>query len=275
MSLGVIGYGTIATLALEAVARGLARPLDRVICLAKPEGVGRAQAMLERAGPRLARECHVVTSLGDLLAARPCLVVEAAGHGAVRACGPQILAARLDFLVTSVGALADESLHRALNEASAEGGALICSTGAIGGIDLLRAAKLSGLKDVAYTSRKPPLAWRGTLAEKLVDLAALKTETVFYEGSARGAARDFPQNANVAATLALAGAGFEATRVRLIADPAVSANVHEIGFTSACVDVALRIEGRAAPENPKTSLTTAYSVAAQILDHLSPPANRR
>ena len=261
MSLGVIGYGTIATLALEAVARGLARPLDRVICLAKPEGVGRAQAMLERAGPRLARECHVVTSLGDLLAARPCLVVEAAGHGAVRACGPQILAARLDFL--------------ALNEASAEGGALICSTGAIGGIDLLRAAKLSGLKDVAYTSRKPPLAWRGTLAEKLVDLAALKTETVFYEGSARGAARDFPQNANVAATLALAGAGFEATRVRLIADPAVSANVHEIGFTSACVDVALRIEGRAAPENPKTSLTTAYSVAAQILDHLSPPANRR
>ena len=63
--------------------------------------------------------------------------------------------------------------------------------------------------------------------------------------------------------------------MRLIADPAVSANVHEIGFTSACVDVALRIEGRAAPENPKTSLTTAYSVAAQILDHLSPPANRR
>ena len=268
MSLGIIGYGTIAALALEAVARERSAPLDLLICLAKPEGAARAHAMLERAGARLAREFRVTTSLAELIDANPSLIVEAAGHGAVRAHGKAILTAKIDLLVTSVGALADAGLHDELVEAAREGGALICSTGAVGGLDLLRAAKLSGLKDVTYTSRKPPGAWRGTPAEKRIDLSAITTATAFYDGNARGAATDFPQNANVAATLALAGAGFEATHVRLVADPDVSSNVHEIRILSACVDVVLRIEGRAAPDNPKTSLTTAYSVAVQILDHL-------
>jgi aspartate dehydrogenase len=72
-----------------------------------------------------------------------------------------------------------------------------------------------------------------------------------------------------AATLALHGAGFEFTRVRLVADPAAVANVHEIRIHSACAKISLKIEGRAAPENPKTSLTTGYSLAAQVLQWMS------
>ena len=265
MRLGLIGYGTIAALALEAVARGLAQPIDSVICLAKEDGAARAAAMLEKAGAQLAPVRRVATNLADFLAEEPTLVVEAAGHEAMRSYGVPVLAAGCDLLVTSVGALSDEALHHDLVAASKRGGALILSSGAIGGLDLLAAAKLSGLEDVIYTSRKPPRAWRGTKAETITDLGALTTECVFYEGNARGAARDYPQNANGAATLALHGLGFEATRVRLIADPAAPGNVHEIHIKSACADVTLRIEGRPAPDNPKTSLTTAYSVAAQVL----------
>jgi aspartate dehydrogenase len=263
--LGIIGYGSIASLALDCLARELEAPLEAAICLARENGEARARAMLEGAGTGIAASRCVVGGLDAFLAARPELVIEAAGHAALRSCGARVLASGADLLVTSVGALADEELHRALTGASALGGSLIPSTGAIGGLDILAAAKLSGLTAVTYTSRKPPQAWRGTPAETLVDLGSLTHQAIFYDGDARGAARAYPQNANVAATLALFGAGFEATKVRLVADPAAIGNIHEIRINSACADISFEIRGRAAPDNPKTSLTTAYSVAAQVL----------
>jgi len=265
VTLGVIGYGTIASLALDCLARELTAPLDAVICLAREGGETRAATMLESADHPLAHRRMVVSSLDALLDQRPDLVIEAAGHDALRDCGARVLEAGADLLVTSVGALADEDLHKRLMAAAAKGGELILSSGAIGGLDILAAAKLAGLESVTYTSRKPPRAWRGTMAETSLDLDALTSEACFYEGDARGAATDYPQNANVAATLALHGAGFAATRVRLVADPAATGNLHEIRIRSACADINLRIEGRPSPENPKTSLTTGYSVAAQVM----------
>jgi aspartate dehydrogenase len=179
--------------------------------------------------------------------------------------GPKLLSRRCDLIVTSVGALSNPDLEAQLRIAADKGGRLIFCAGAIGGLDLLQAAKLSGLQSVTYVSRKPPTAWRGTKAEETIVLDGLQEATCFYEGTARGAARDFPQNANVAATLALFGAGFDATRVQLVADPQAAGNVHEVMIASACVNVRLRIEGKASPDNPKTSLTTAYSLAAEVL----------
>ena len=102
----------------------------------------------------------------------------------------------------------------------------------------------------------------------MLDLNGLNEERSFFQGSARDAAQLFPQNANVAATIALMGAGLDATTVRLVADPAVSRNIHEISISSTCADVTIRIEGRPAPSNPKTSATTGYALARMLLDRL-------
>ncbi len=270
MRLGLIGHGAIATLALDALARNLAEPIETLICLARPESAEKAASWAMPYQDRVAREIRIENSVETFLAARPSIVAEAAGHGALAEAGASVLAAGVDLIVSAVGALSNDGLRSALErEAYRSGAALIASPGAIGGLDILAAAKLSGLSTVRYTSRKSPLAWRGTKADELVSLTDLQAATVFFEGTARDAARLFPQNANVAATIALAGAGLDDTHVRLIADPDVSKNQHEIEIRSACADLSICIEGHPAPANPKTSSTTGYALAHLLLQRLN------
>ncbi len=89
---------------------------------------------------------------------------------------------------------------------------------------------------------------------------------LFFEGSAREAALAYPRNANVAATLALAGIGFDATSVRLVADPGVTQNLHEYRVRAAAADYSITIAGHPSPENPKTSAATALSVAREVMN---------
>lgn len=268
--LGIIGGGGIATVLLDALAHALPAPLSRLDCLTRPGGAAKAEASLGGYRGRVADTVAVHDDLSVLLGCGPQLVVECAGHGAVREHGPAVLGAGIDLVVISTGALADEALHaELLQRADATGARLFLPSGAVGGVDILAAARLSGIEGVVYTSRKPPQAWRGTPAERLLDLDALASEATFFEGTARAAAREYPQNANVAATLALAGAGFERTEVRLIADPHVWRNVHEVSVRSGCADFHVRIEGKPSPANPKTSLPTAYSIARLVLNRVA------
>ncbi len=276
MRLGLLGYGAIARQALAALAKSDAAPFETVVCLARPEGAERARALLDAFGPEIAAQRRVVTDLAGLIAAKPDVVAEAAGHEALLSHGADVLASGVDLIVTSAGALADGALREALDDAARRGGARyrLCA-GAIGGLDILAAAKLSGLTEVVYVSRKPPAAWRGTRAEALIDLDALTTERTFFEGSAREAALNYPQNANVAATLAFFGAGFEKTRVRLIADPEAARNTHEILLRSTCADIEIRIAGVPSPDNPKSSMTTGFALAALILEFCNGKTGRQ
>lgn len=208
-----------------------------------------------------------VASLGALLALRPDVVVECAGHAALRAHGVAVLEAGRDLLVASVGALADPALEAALAAAArASGARVLVSAGALGGLDALAAARLAGLDAVEYESTKAPAAWRGTPAEALVDLDALDAPRVFLETDARDAARRFPQNANVAAAVAIAGAGFEATRVRLVADPRAAGNRHRIVAHGAFGRIDVVVEGRVLPDNPKSSVLAPHGLAHALLN---------
>lgn len=268
--LGVIGAGGIAELALISLVNALATPLDRVAFLVPETSRDKAEALLERCGSRLARSTAVHYDIGALLADKPDTVAECAGHRAVRDYGASILASGCDFIVISIGALADDGLRTELGAAARSAGSqLVLPAGAVGGIDALAAAKLSGLEDVIYTGRKPPKAWKGTPAEQLLALDDLAEEATFFAGSARDAAQTYPLNANVAAALAIAGIGLDATKVRLVADPAITRNVHEFSVRSGCGDFSVRLEGRPSQSNPKTSQLAGYSMARELINRVS------
>ena len=181
------------------------------------------------------------------------------------------MSAGFDTVVASVGALADTALADSLYDAAHKGSArLIIPAGAIGGIDLLASLKKHGKLDVSYRGIKPPSAWSGTLAEKLVNLDDLSEETVIFSGSAREAASNYPKNANVAATIALAGAGFEATQTELVADPKATGNIHEYSVDCPLAHFTFRVESQPSSGNAKTSVTTVYSIMREITNRIGP-----
>jgi aspartate dehydrogenase len=255
MRLGLIGFGAIARTLLDVLAVEGTTPAATTVLVRPGAGANAAAA----------RGLPVVTHAAGLIAARPDLVIECAGREAVAAHVASCLGAGIDTVVASVGALADARLHEALLAAAREGGGrLILPAGAIGAIDLLSALRPSGIERLLYTGRKPPAAWAGTPAAAAMDLAALTAPATIFEGDARAAALAYPKNANVAATLALAGPGFAATEVRLVADPGIARNVHEVSVRAGAADFEIRIEGHPSPDNPRTSLATVYSLAREI-----------
>ncbi len=203
----------------------------------------------------------LMRNLRDLTDLAPSLIIECAGHAAVMQHGAQILDGGIDLILVSIGSLCDENLLADLRRAELIGNSrLIFVAGALPGVDTLSIAALSGLQDVVLRSSKPPKAWRGTVAEANYDFENMQSRTVIFEGTAREAARLFPKNANIAATAALAGIGFERTRVILIADPHLSRNVHRLEARGAFGEMWMEVKANPSPDNPKTSLIAGLSV---------------
>lgn len=199
-------------------------------------------------------------------------VVDCAGHAALAQFGPGILRAGHRLVTVSLGALADAELHDRLTAAASDGGGtLILASGAIGGLDTLRAARAGGLSRVRYVGRKPPKGWIGSPAEDTLDLnAPLNGAQTHFTGSARAAALAYPKNANVAAAVALAGLGFDDTQVELIADPDVHENIHQIEAEGMFGRFSFEIRGKPLPDNPRSSALAAMSAVAAVLELQAP-----
>ena len=260
-TIAIIGSGAIG----EAVARYLDKEPDVVIRAAVIE-----PGMKERARDVFGKEVDIVHDVGELPNG-VVLAVDCAGHPALRQHGAAILSSGIDLVSVSSGALADVDLYDSLAKAARRGGAqLRVVSGAIGALDALSAASVGALENVTYRGRKPPQGWRGSAAEDKLDLDTLSEATAHFRGSARNAALEYPKNANVAASVALAGIGFDDTRVELIADPNVLRNVHEIVAEGDFGRFEFRIESRSLPDNPRSSAITAMSVVREILNPTSP-----
>jgi len=264
LRVGLIGQGAIA----QYVAAGLPQ-VGAVLALAliRP-GRGDAARAALGANIALAEQLGQAEQIGQ---ARPDLMLDCAGHPGLAQHGADILRAGVPLITLSLGALADAKLEQALTDAARAGGTrLILCSGAIGGLDALRAARIGRLDSVIYTGRKPPSGWAGSHADKVLDLAApMSGPSVHFEGSARQAALLYPKNANVAAAVALAGLGFDRTQARLIADPQASGNLHEITATGDFGTMHLQISGQTLPDTPRSSALAAMSMLARIADQHS------
>lgn len=260
LKIALIGYGAISQMLFDVFAEK--KPaIDIVGVLVRP---GRTAETKKKVGRKVA----VVESLKALLKLKPDVVVEAASQQAVRDWGETILKKGIDLMVIATGAYGDPKLWKKHVAAASKSGArLRLPAGAIAGLDGLLAMRLGSLEKVKYTSIKPPHAWTGTPAETDFDLPSIKTPTVIFKGTPADAGRLYPKNANLAVTVALCGAGLERTEIELVADPTLPAGTNASKLEVIADSGELRLErlGRSMPDNPKTGVLTALTMADDLM----------
>jgi len=210
-------------------------------------------------------------TLGELIR-RSELVIEATSAAASFKIAGSVIRAGRSVIVMSVGGIVGqtETLRRLCRQKKVS---LYIPSGAVCGIDGLKASLGGSIKSVILTTTKPVSAFSGIeyLRKKGINPQKIRKETVIFHGSAASAIRFFPQNINVAATLSIGGIGPQKTIVRIIASPAATRNSHEIRIESAAGMVLAKTENTVHPENPKTSYLAVLSAIAclkQILDPL-------
>jgi aspartate dehydrogenase len=239
-TVGLIGAGAIGTVLAEAIARKL------VICdeLIVYDIDAAKSAKLKQS---LRFPVTVAASFEELLQRKPRVIIEAASQQAVKAYVPQIAAEGIELIVMSTGALLDLNVNMSK---------VHVPSGAIGGLDAVASAALAGVDEVILTSRKDPKAFE----------MDNKEAKLIYEGTAEEAAKRFPREMNVAATLALTVKPTK-VKVQVLSDPAVQRNTHEIQVKWRFGEMFLRFANDPHPDNPHTSALAAWS-AIKLLQKL-------
>ncbi|MCB1491934.1 MAG: aspartate dehydrogenase [Rhodobiaceae bacterium] len=206
----------------------------------------------------------------DRLAEDADIVIECAPVAVFRDIAVPAIEAGRTFVPASVaGLLFNPDL---IARAAETGARIIVPTGAIAGLDAVRAAAKGRIDSAALITRKPPKSLSGApgLAGMDYDPDSLTEPLRVFEGDTLEAARAFPANVNVAAALALAGIGPESTRVEIWADPAAVRNTHTIRIESDAMRLDLAIEALPSVENPKSSTLTPLSILAALESLVTP-----
>jgi aspartate dehydrogenase len=238
---GIIGCGAIGTLIATAAEQGIVECEELILYDYNTEKA-------EKLRRSLRIPVRVVKSVDEMVKLRPSVVVEAASQQAAREYAGKITAEGIELIVMSIGALLDSNIKSTK---------IHVPSGAIGGLDAISTAALAGIEEVVLITRKNP---------KSLEIDNRKEKTL-YEGNAQEAARLFPKEMNVAATLALAVQP-EKVKVKVISDPKVKRNVHEIKIRWKHGDMFLRFANDPHPNNPGTSALAAWSAIKMLKELL-------
>ena len=251
---------TVAIAGLGAIGLPLARAIDAGIEGLRLVAVAAQDRTKAEANVTNFRAPPPVVSLADLAEAD--IVVEAAPAAVFeRVAMPAIEAGRV-FVPSSVGALLPR-MHL-VRRAQATGARILVPTGALLGLDAVRAAAEGPVESISIETRKPPGGLEGApyLVQNGISVLGLTEPLHVFSGNAMDAAAGFPANVNVAAALALAGVGPIRTRVDIWADPGVTRNIHTIRVEADAARFTMTIENVPSEANPRTGKMTALSVLA-------------
>ncbi len=258
MRIALIGCGAIGKVIAGAINDGTVDAVLECIYDLDLESSGRLASTVD---PR-PRVCE---TFREVLRSEADLVVEAASQTAVKSYAVRVLEAGKSLMVMSVGALLDEELLKTLGSvAERKKVKVYVPSGAVGGLDALKAASIGKIYEVKLTTTKHPRSLRDAPGLKDREGLGWGNKMVLYEGNAREAVRKFPANVNVSAAIALAGLGADKTTVRLISDPEAQDNIHEVAARGDFGAFTLRFRNLPSPDNPRTSYLAALSAIATL-----------
>lgn len=250
--IGIVGCGAIGS----RIAKSVVRELSVYCTLSGLYDIDQPKARI--LAESLSKEHIVKSSLTDLIESCDCMI-EAVVAEKTSYIIRQALEAGKNVLAMSVGKLLNE--RDLFGLAKKNNCTLLLPSGAIAGIDAIKAASLQRVDQITLTTRKPPSGFRNNayFQRKGIVLSKIKKETVLFDGDVDTAVKHFPQNINVAATLALACQNKKKISIRIITSPKFKTNSHEIEMTGAFGRLHTRTDNVVCPDNPKTSYLAVLS----------------
>jgi aspartate dehydrogenase len=255
LKIGILGVGAIGRTIAVALDQ---KQIDADLVAITDQDRGRAEALSAELSGR-----PPVVSLEAMIESCD-LAVEAAGQAALPEFVEKALTWQRDTLIMSVGGLlGHEDWFRKAGE---KGCRIYVPSGAIAGIDGIKSGSVGKIESAELTSRKPVKALAGSkyVVDRGIDVDSLREDTVIFDGTAEEAARAFPATSNVAASLRLAVSPACAVRVRVVAVPGGSENVHEIRVQGEFGRLTVKVENVPSKSNPRTSQLAAFSAIATL-----------
>ncbi len=252
VKIGIIGCGAIGS----RIARSITKDFQRDCRLTGIYDID--QNKVDRLSQSLSLSEIAKRSMTELIRSCDCLV-EAVTAKNTRSIIRQALAAKKSVLCMSVGKLLNSSdlfLLAKKNHCH-----LLLPSGAIAGLDAIKAASLVGIDTISLTTRKPPVGFEDNpyLKKKGIDPSKIKKKTLIFEGSVAQAVKAFPRNINVAATLTLAARASQKILVRIIVSPEYKTNSHTVELTGTFGRIVTQTDNLVCPDNPKTSYLAVLS----------------
>lgn len=263
---GIIGFGTIGYQIARSIESGylsLAR-LSFIVDLSS-ERLEVAKKLFTNEKPTMFSDPDLLFDSESYKSTQ--IIVESASGAAVRQYAKQILSDGKYLIIFSVGELVDDTLLKELeSEAARHTGVIHIPTGAIAGIDAIRSAR-NNLHEITITTTKNPKSLAGAPYFDIfedIHLQELRHRTVLYDGDVRTAVRLFPSNVNVFAALALATGNIAKIKVKIVADPNIKVNRHEIDVRGDFGVLQIVASNIPHPENPRTSTLAVLSAVETV-----------
>ena len=251
---GIAGLGAIGTTVAKALTKGIKGFTLTAVSEPKPHTYNVPTLSFED----LAKTCDLIIECLP-----PSIVPDLTKH---------VLKEGKNLILISPSALL---IHKdILKQKEVSDSRIIVPSGALCGIDGVSSMAQIGITAAKIASNKHPRGYKGApyIEVENIDLNAITTRTLIFQGNALEAVKAFPANVNVAATLSLAGIGPEKTKVEIWADPEATGNSHEVTVTSAYSTLKAKIENQPDPANPKTSILAAQSIIRTLKSMTAPIA---
>ena len=261
IKVGVVGCGAIGSYLVKTIDKRYKKRIKLAgVCDIDKHKISKLN--------RLLKNKITACSLNDLVK-RSDLIIEAANGVTAAEVLKQALRVKTDAMIMSVGGiLLNPALLEKIEKSKIK---LYVPSGAVAGLDALKAAKAGRISSVTITTRKPIAGLAGApyLIDNNIDLKNIKTEKIIFQGSAQEAVAVFPKNINVAAILSLAGIGPKKTRVKIAASRKIKRNTHTIEIKGDFGTIVSCTENIPSKVNPKTSMLAMLSAIGTLDSMLS------
>ena len=261
LAVGIAGFGAIGGAVAERLDGGI-EGLELVAIATRDSA---------KADKRMAQFRHPVPVLDFKALAEACdVVVECAPAAVFKDIAEAAIEAGRILMPLSVGALLERP--EVIAAAARRGARIIVPTGALLGLDAVRAAAEGEIRSVKLVTRKPPAGLAGApyLGQHGISLEGLTAPLKVFDGSAGDGAKGFPANVNVGAALSLAGIGPDRTRLEIWADPGIDRNIQHVEVVADSARITMTIENVPSQSNPRTGRITALSVIAALRGLVDP-----